>query len=436
MTPSRGFYGWKLLAVLWVILVVNLAFPYYGAGLLGAYMASDLRLDRGTLGLCFAIFQWTTALPAPLVALCLNRKGVRFTLALGSGLLCLGSILMVFFVRTVIQVQVVFGIVVGAGVLTGGMVVTQTGIGRWFEKRKALAISVLLTGPYIGGFVAPLALNWVIVRSGGHWRSGWGLMSALSLLATVLALVFVKEAPADLGQYPDGAPVAPPRATAGEGVVQAKGSVYRTAEDWSFTEALRSPKLWLLVVAALGFSMGLGTFLSHGVIHLRDLGHTASEAAFALSIMSLASLAGTLVVAGLGDRVEPRLIFSAASAVGGVGYLLAFRAAGAESLYLCVILLGLGLGACSPCLMTIPANYFGNRPYASIVGLLSATGPTAGAMAAWGAGFVYSHLGSYRLAFSLIAAACFAGSLLALLATPPLSKAAPAVALRGVGQAG
>jgi MFS family permease len=414
---------------LWAILVVNLAFPYYGAGLLGAYMANELHFDRGTLGLCFAIFQWTTALPAPLVALCLNRKGVRFTLVLGSALLCLGSFLMAVFAHSAWQVYVAFGGVVGTGVLTGSMVATQTGIGRWFEKRKALAISVLLTGPYIGGFIAPLVLNWVVVGSGGHWRSGWGLMSALSLLAAVLALVCVKESPAELGQYPDGGPVAPPRVAAGAGVVQPKGSVYRTAEDWSFPEVLRSPQLWLLVLAAVGFSTGLGTFLSHGIIHLRDLGHTAGEAALALSVMSLASLAGTLVVAGLGDRIEPRLIFSVASAVGGLGYLLALHAAGTGSLYLCVVLLGVGLGACPPCLMTIPANYFGNGPYASIVGLLSATGPTAGAIAAWGAGFAYSQLGSYRLAFNVIAATCFAGAVLALLATPPLRRAAPAVTL-------
>jgi len=102
---------------------------------------------------------------------------------------------------------------------------------------------------------------------------------------------------------------------------------------------------------------------------------------------------------------------------------LALHATGMVSLYLCVILLGIGVGACAPCVFAIPGNYFGNKAYASILGLLCATGPTAGAIGAWSAGYAYTQLGSYSLVFSIVAAACFTGSLLALLTTPPTRQA-------------
>jgi MFS family permease len=428
--PAR-FYGWTLLAVLWIILVLDLSFPYYGGGLIGAYMAKDLHLSRSTFGLSFGIFQGVMSLPSPLIAICITKKGVRFTLFWGSIALFLGALLMACFVRTGLELNIVFGVVVATGVLAGGIVATQTAAGRWFEKRKALAISLLFTGPYIGGFIAPPVLNWVIVKFGGNWRAGWGLISVLSILAAVLALVLVKEWPSDLGQFPDGvSPDSSPAISTGAGA-STKRSVYHTHEDWNVAEVLRSPALWLLFISTVGYSLALGVAVTHGVVHFMDIGHAASEAAFALSIMCLGALAGTLLVAALGDRIELRFIFCVLSSCAGAGLLLALNATGMVSLYLCVILIGLGVGGCPPCAFAMPGNYFGNKAYPFIVGLLCATGPSVGAIGAWGAGYGYSQLGSYRLAFYIVAALCFAGSVLILLATPPIRRALAASSSKG-----
>ena len=368
MMDRTRFYGWKLLAVLWLILVINMAFPSYGAGLMNTYMATELHFSRSALGFFFALFQWMGVL-GPLVAVCVNRKGVRFTATVGCLLIAVGAFLMSSFVRSQWQVEVAFGIVVGLGVITGGMVTTQAGVGRWFEKRKALAISLLLTGPYIGGFIAPPLLNWVIVKSGGNWRAGWGLISGLGLLAAIMAILLVKERPSDLGQFPDGeSPVMPPKVPVGTGAQIKRAGVYRTVEEWSIPEVLGSPTIWLMIFAALGFSAALTIFLGHGAAHALDLGYSAAEAAFAYSILAVASLAGTLIVAALGDRVEPRFLWAVASCAVGLSLALAMNVTSLVELYLCVFFLGAGLGTCIPCLMTLPANYFGHKSYASVLG--------------------------------------------------------------------
>ena len=199
---ENGFYGWKLLLALSFIVATNLAFPLYGGGLIATYMAGDLHFDRGTLGVAFGIFQWMMGLPGPLIALSLHKKGVRFTLALGTSLVVVGALTMVLFVYTRVQLYIVFGVIIASGAVTGGGIAAQTAVGRWFEKRKALAISMMMVAGAVGGFVAPLALDRVIVLSGGNWRAGWWLICGLSFLATLVALVFVKEQPSDLGQLP------------------------------------------------------------------------------------------------------------------------------------------------------------------------------------------------------------------------------------------
>lgn len=418
MTRPNKFYGWGLLGVFWWILVTNLAFPLYGGGVINAYMAADLHFNRSTLGTAFAIFQWMIGLPGPLVAMCVNRKGVRFTVRAGAILVFAGALLMALFVHTAWQFEAAFGFLIGGGVIAAGPLPTQTGISRWFERRRAFAMALLLTGPSVGGLVAPLVLDRVIAHDHGNWRAGWWLISGLSALAVLMASLFVQERPSDLGQYADGEAGSPsPASTA---FSQTKRGVYRTSEEWTFAEVVRTPAWWLILLAALGFSAGYTAFLAHGVVHLRDLGHTSGEAAFSFSIMLLALLVGNLVVAALGDHVEPRFLWAVASGAFGVGMLLALKATGAAGLYVYAIFFGIGIGMAFPNMMTLPGNYFGQKAYPLVVGVMMAVATTAGAVGAFGAGYIYDHFGSYSRAFYAIAILSFLGSALALFMTPPV----------------
>ena len=99
MTQKAGFYGWKLLAVFWLIVFTNFAFPLYGASVINTYMAADLHMNRAALGAAYGFFQWMVGLPAPLVAICINKKGVRFTMLAGCLTVLAGALLMAFAVR-------------------------------------------------------------------------------------------------------------------------------------------------------------------------------------------------------------------------------------------------------------------------------------------------------------------------------------------------
>jgi MFS family permease len=421
MKAQSGFYGWKLLVAMWIIMVANCGFPLMGVSVAGAYMAVNLHFSRSTLGLAFGVFQLMTGLPGPLVALSVNKKGVRFTLLLGSLLLVAGSILMTQFVRTGAQVVIVFGVVVGLGYIMGGPLAAQPCIARWFVNRRALAISLLLTGIPIGSFVAPPVVTWIIQGAHGNWHAAWWLIAALGAVSALMAVLFVKESPAAVGQFPDGATAASHIAAAAAPAV--KRPVFRTTEVWTFAEVLRSPAFWLVLISALGFSTAYYLFLAHGVIHFRDLGYSPAQAAASLSVLALFQLLGTLLVAALGDHIEPRLIMAMSMLACGAGMMMALKANGPAGLYLCAVVLGLGIGNALPCMMTLAANYFGEKAYASVVGLLAVSGCTAGAGASYGAGYVYDHFGSYSIAFYSSSMLCLVGFVILLLMKAPARKA-------------
>jgi len=397
-----------------------------GAAVINPYMAADLHFSRGTLGIVYAIFQLTTGVPGPLVAFFINKKGVRFTLIAGCVLVVLGSVMMALFVHTVVQVFIVFGLIVGLGAFTGGPLAAQTGIAQWFVNRRTFAISVLLTGGGISTIVGPPLLNRLIAASGGNWRVAWWSVMAGSIFAMLLAFFFVKERPADLGQLPDGrrADEEPVSAAA---PARARRTVYHCREDWSLSQVWHSRTFWLMLVALFGFSPGYSALMAHGVVHLEDLGNTPAQAAFFISLTAAAGLLGMLVVAWLGDRIELRLIWAVASFAFGAGMLLMLKATQPAVFWSSALLLGAGFAASITCVMTLPANYFGHKAYASVVGVLMVAGTIFGAVGAYGAGYVYDRFGSYRPAFCAIAVLCLISFFILVALKPPVRKQEPAL---------
>lgn len=416
---STGFYGWKLVAALWVILFMNLAFPMYGSSVINSYMVTDLGLDRRTLGLMFSVYMLMSGLPGPLVAIFVNRMGVRLTLVLGSLFLVAGALTMAFFVSTGTQAVLVFGIIIGLGVVTGGPLAAQTGVAFWFIRRRALAISIILSAGGIGGFVAARVLNRMIAAADGNWRVGWWLVAGLACVAAVVAALFVKDKPGDIGQQTDGGPPAGDAAKVSGARPKARAAVYITQEEWTFADAAGTPALWLLMLCAVGFSAGLTQIMAHGIIHLQDLGHTPDAAARSFSILVVSTLIGKLVLGVFGDRIEPRYLWSGATAIFGVGMIIVVNATSTLDLYVYAVCLGAGFGGGLVCMMTVLSNFYGSKAYASVVGITLAIQTTAGAIGSYVAGDFYDRFGSYALAFNGAGVLCLAGAVLLLFIRPP-----------------
>jgi MFS family permease len=401
MARQTEFYGWKLLAIFWIILFANFAFPLYGASVVNTYMSEALHWDRAQLGTAYGIYTLMIGLPAPLVSILITKRGTRFTTAIGCWIVASGALLMSSVVHTSWQTYIFYSLTMGMGAATGGILVAQTGVNRWFNRYKGLAITIVHTGSSFGGFVAARLVDKVIRASGGDWRTGWWLMAGASAMSAVLAMLFIREYPADLGQFPDGAAEESPARTAGAALKQ---RVHKTGEHWTLLDALRTPEIWLILVSLLGFSAGYPAFIAHGNAHLRDLGYTPAQAASSISIMLLCSLLGTLFFAAVSDHIEPRLIWAAASLVFAGGMLLAVHATGAMGLYLYAVLLGGAFGICFSAMMVLPANYYGVKAYPPVISFMMMFGTAAGALGARIAGSVFDRVHSYAPVFYCVAA--------------------------------
>jgi MFS family permease len=421
-SAASPFYGWTLLAALWAVLFVNLAFPTYGLSVLDPYMVADLHLDRTLLGLTYAVYMAMTGIPAPLAAWCIARVGIRSTLIAGNVLLVLGALAMATVVSSSIAIVLFAGVLVGTSDAIGGPVPAQASVTRWFVRRRSFALAILLSGGSVGGFVAAPLLDRVVAHSSIGWRAGWWVIAALALLACFISWRFVKERPEDVGQSPDGAAADATDDVRGTSPVNPV-AIHVTREDWSPWQSLKSPTFWLLMIAALGFSSALTLFLAQGVSHLEDLHHSASAAALALSVSVICGLAANLGVGFLGDRVDPRWLWAACSALDALGMLALRGARGDVAMFATAALLGIAGSGCMVSMVTLLGNYYGTRAYAAVFGTASAIQSTLGAVAPVVAGYWYDHHGAYGPIFVLVAAWCAGASILLAGVSPPTLQA-------------
>jgi MFS family permease len=417
----QSFYGWKLLAALWVIVCINLAFPIYGTRVLDVVMAQDLSLNRQTLGGIFSLYTILSGLPGPLAALCVGRYGVRLTMFAGSLLVLTGSFLMATVVNSGLHAALAFGIVVGVGVAMGGVVGAQAGIAKWFIRRRAFALAIFSTATGVGGFIASPLLNKMLQLSDKNWRMGWGVIAALACIAALVSILFIKEEPKDLGQSPDGS-ASDAVAKTGIGPGRSHRKVYLTSQNWSYREVVSDRSFWIMMVCHMGMSCGYILFLGHGVVHLMDIGHTRDAGSWAISLIALTSLFGKAIIAALGDWIEPRHIWAAFVAIFGIGMILAVHAGTMTMLVGVASCLGIGFGGGVVCVATVLSNYYGTKVFASLLGLSLAINTTMGAIAPYVAGRLYDSGYGYQGVFYTLAIWCGIGAIVLFVMRIPVKK--------------
>jgi MFS family permease len=416
-----AFYGWKLIAVFWAIVFINLAFAAYGSPIMNAAMAQQMHLSRAMAGLPYSLYIVMSALPAALIAVLVRWIGVRGTVVLGSLLILAGCLMMATIVESAIAATLVFGIVIAFGVCAGGVFGTQPGVMLWFVRQRGLAIALVYSGGAFGGLFAARVLNRVIAAAGGNWRAGWWLFAALAAISTILAAVFIRNRPADLGQEAYGAESAQP-AGGTQGSAGARRPAFMSNERWTFAEVMRSGRFWIMVLALCGGSAGYTLFLAQGVLHLKDLGFNSTQAAIALSVTTGSALIGKAPLAIFGDRIDPRYIWAMTSAVFGVGLILVIHPHTMLEVYLFSLCVGIGFGGGIVGMMTTLGNYYGAEVFAAAAGVGGALNTIISFFASNIGGVVYDRLGSYAPTFIALAAWCFAGAVALICVRPPVRR--------------
>jgi MFS family permease len=411
---QKRFSGWSTLVGVMLAYGGICGDVTYAYGVFLPSMSQTFHWSRSALSGPYTLFLIIGGMLGPLAGFTIARFGARQNLILGNTLAALG-LLGMSQASELWHVYFLFGVMGGLGLAFAEYLPVTTIINHWFIRKRSLAMGLLFASGGIGGFITPPLISWLI--SGLDWRWTWVCLAGLHLLLTIiLASLLIRNHPDDVGQVPDGKSET---SWLDRFNRSAPGKVYSTAVDWSVSDALRTPALWILIAIFSVILFTTNLLTTHQIAYLQDLQYSPLMAATTLGLMMGMSILGRLLSGILGMRFEGRYLAAVFLACMGLGIISLMNARSIYFVYIYAILTGIGFGGMIVLLPNIMGAYFGRTNFSRITGWTTPVVTLVCAISPPLAGFLYDTTGSYFLPFTIAAILLFAGIILALWARPP-----------------
>ena len=408
--PRNVFYGWYLVGLSSFMLMLMSTTVFQGVGTFFVALERTFGWNRTTLSGAFALSRAEGALLGPLEGFLVDRLGTRRMVIVGYLVMGLGFI---FYsqIQTVWHFYVAYiAISLGSGV--GGWIAFVTLINNWFSRRRALAMSIAVSGIQLGGFLVPL-MAWGI-ESHGFRMTALGIGIVLIVVA-VPASRFVRNLPEDVGSLPDGAPIRRTVGASGSSTQSDSGDV----PDMTPRQALKTVSFWVIAVARLTSVVSIVSLSVHLVPKLTDSGISLITANFVVTLYTFVAFLTGFLAGYLADRSSKVIVLFVCMLLQALAMgILTFT----DTLPMAVVfavLWGAGFGGRVPLLTAIVGDYFGRRHFGSILGMNMVPSNIAMIFAPLFAGFMFDLRQSYVIPFATFTIMGFIGAFVILLARQP-----------------
>jgi MFS family permease len=309
----------------------------YSFGAFFAPMSREFGAGRAAVSLVFSItaFMWFTlgAISGPLA----DRFGPRRVVLAGGAALG-GGLLLTSFVNQLWAGYITYGLGVGIGVACG-YVPMVSAVGGWFERRRALAVGIAVTGIGVGTLAVPPLSALLIDRFG--WRTAYIVLGVASLALIGLAA---------LGASP------PPAA--------------READRRPLGGVVRSREFWLMYLSAIPLSFALFFFFVHLVPFAQSRGAAPVAAAGLLSVVGAGSILGRLGMGVVAERLGSLATFKAAVAAMALSTVVWLLFPQYGGLVAVALIMGTAYGGWVALSPSVAAELFGTAGLGGTVGIL------------------------------------------------------------------
>jgi MFS family permease len=416
------FPGWWIMLVTAIISGLGGVFYMQGFSALFKPLSDELSLSRATASAAAGIGTACNGLVFLLSGWLSDRHGPKWVIIAGICLMVAGLVLMNF-ITSLWNYYIVWGVIIAGGHTLGFTVADDKILTDWFISKRGLALGLRFALVGIIGVITLPLISWLIATQG--WRMTCLIWAGVIFVSIPFVLYFVKQRrPEYYGLLPDGAK-AESGLEAGIDIMVARGVEYAARfQETEFTlrQAMRTPSYWVLtVVLTIGFVV-FQSFNAHCIPFLTDRGIDPIVAGSMMAMMGFFTIPSRFLAGFIADRISrERLKFLPAGALLfmalGIGAFLLRQTV--TSVYILLILFGLGGGPIIILDIVIRGRYFGRKAYGSIQGsAMIFTGPISLLVLVY-VGWSYDITGNYMTAFTLLAAmAAFAAFLICLVRPP------------------
>jgi MFS family permease len=382
---------------------------------------SEYGWSRGSISLAVALSILAYGFGAPIAGGLIDRFGPRRMAVSGCALIAAGLLPMLWMTQEW-QLFLFWGLVVGVGTGAVGGVLGATVATRWFKTQRGMVVGLFSAASSAGQLIFLPSLVALIGASG--WRTAVAGMAAAVLVATVPALLFLRDRPADIGLRPYGAD----DGAAGDAIEQAEAR-----DGMSLRKATRTRDFWLLAGSffVCGYTSN-GLIGTHLIPHAVEHGFSEATAASAVGLMGMMNVVGTLTSGWLTDRYDNRKLLAGYYSFRALSIVFLPVILAIPELFLFAIVYGLDWIATVPPTINLTARLFGRAHLGTIYGWIFCAHMIGAALAAFLGGVVHDALGDYTSMFLSAGLLGFIAAALALRISvpgrPDRAAASPAAA--------
>ena len=428
---GRFFYGWYVVAVaclqgMFGNGAISTGFPRFFEPI-----RADLGISYAAMSLVFSLARAEGGLGAPLVGWLVDKFGSRPMILFG-GLTAGIGLMLLSFAREYWQLVFLFVGVVSVGKTAGLGQTLMATVNQWFIRRKAVALSTLMTAFAGGGAIVVPLLHLGVVTLG--WRPTVFLIGLFIVILTLPVAYVIRSRPEDMGLRPDGDPPAgaasAARASRGGGHHQpaARGS----GEEQNFTvrQALRTQAFWFILIGVITRVSATNSIIIHLFPLLVWKGLSEDMATLSASVMFFMAIPLRFLLGVAGGRLSPRKLLFYGMNLGAIGLVGLWLLP--QWWALIVFILGLAIveGITSVNWIMV-GDYFGRNRFASLMGAMSIFHNIGMFIAPIYAGWIRDSTGSYEIVLMTFAPTFVISAFMFAMARKP---SLPQTAAEGAGE--
>jgi MFS family permease len=409
-TSDKGgkFYGWHVVATAFFTFGLSVGIPYYNIPFFYDYFQRSFHWSLKEITLGFPMAALLTIWVGPLL---IPRFSPRKLIIAGTGFTAIafwgfGSM------QGSLFVYFAFYFVYTIGYLFSGPIPHQILVSHWFRTKRGLAMGAIYVGVGLCGGLGAFLVRGLTDHFG--FQTALKIMGGMMFLAWPLAFFFLKDKPAEVGQFPDGADHPPPD---------------QHLLPLSFSHLLHSKSFWLLLIGSVCSIGAIGSINLHMKFVFRDEGFTDQKTlnttwATASSIILWSSIVGRLAIGHLADLFSKKRVMTTTYfvVVATILLLLAVSPTRPASLYVFAVVFGFSMGADYMLIPLMAAEQFGVNTLARAMAVILPANTLGQTWLPYFVSALRQHFGNYQIPMFVIFGIAMLGALAIALLPKDLSR--------------